>query len=94
MEKYLRPTRAEIDLKAISRNIAKIKSKLKKGTAVLAVVKANAYGHGMLEVSRACISSGVDILGVATIEEGIYLRDNGILLDVEPFLFFALCRKV
>jgi len=76
-----RPTWAEVNLSNIKYNIDKIKECLQEGTKILAVVKANAYGHGMLEVSNA-ISSMVDHFGVATVDEAIFLRKNKIKLPI------------
>jgi alanine racemase len=74
----LRPTVAEIDLGAIRHNVATLGSFLEPGTERLAVVKANAYGHGDVEVARAALDAGATWLGVALVEEGVSLRDAGI----------------
>lgn len=72
-----RPTWAEIDLMALSANLRAIRTRV--GTRpVLAVVKANAYGHGAPGVARALERDGVEILGVALPEEGIELRRAGV----------------
>ncbi|MDD5449619.1 MAG: alanine racemase [Candidatus Omnitrophica bacterium] len=71
---YYRPTWAEIDLDAIRYNFSQIKKSLSSGVKIMAVVKANAYGHGILEVSSALSGSGVDYLGVATMDEAVNLR--------------------
>ena len=60
-----RPTWAEIDLSAIEYNFKQVKRLIGKGINIMAVVKANAYGHGTVEVSKALENSGVDYLGVA-----------------------------
>lgn len=70
-------TWAEIDLSALSHNLAKIKRKVGK-RKVLFAVKADAYGHGAVEISRRALNSGVDMLGVATSEEARELREAGI----------------
>lgn len=71
-----RPTRARIDLQALRENLRHARSLA--GTArVLAVVKANAYGHGAVPVARA-IAQAADALGVACMEEALKLRDSGI----------------
>ncbi|MFC1806763.1 alanine racemase [Candidatus Omnitrophota bacterium] len=72
--KFYRPTWAEIDLNAVDHNLKAIKRLLKRGTKVLVAVKANAYGHGILEVSKRLIRSGVDYLGVGTTDEAVLLR--------------------
>jgi alanine racemase len=75
---FWRPTRAEIDLDAIRANCRALGALLPEATLHLAVVKANGYGHGDVEVARACLQAGVDRLGVALVEEGIGLREAGI----------------
>lgn len=67
-----------IDLKAIASNIAVIKSRLKKGVDFIAVVKANAYGHGIVEISKCALKSGADSLAVFSPEEGLKLRHAGV----------------
>jgi len=79
---FLRPTWAEIDLGAFRHNFKEIKRKLKKGTSLLPVVKADGYGHGMEEIARASLSCGAKLLGVANIEEGIFLRKKGITAPI------------
>ena len=69
---------AEIDLSAIDNNIKQIRGLTGPDVKILAAVKANAYGHGALEVSRQVLDSGAAMLGVARIEEGIQLRRQGI----------------
>lgn len=73
----MRPTIAEIDLSAIRHNMANIKASLPAGTDITAVVKANAYGHGAVAVSRAALEAGADCLAVAIPEEGAELRQAG-----------------
>jgi alanine racemase len=65
-----------IDLSALSSNVSKIKKKC--GVDVMAVVKADAYGHGLTRVASAALKSGASWLGVALLEEAITLRENGI----------------
>jgi alanine racemase len=64
----------EIDLKTLAGNVRAIKKALRPGTALMAVVKADAYGHGAAAVSRAALAAGADCLGVLTAEEGALLR--------------------
>ncbi len=71
-----RPTRIDVDLGAISHNLAAIRGQV--GVPVMAIVKANAYGHGLVDVARHLAGQGVDMLGVAFVEEGIALRQAGI----------------
>jgi len=72
----------EIDLTAISRNILEIKKYLRSDTDIMAVVKANAYGHGITEVAKKSIESNVKILGVAMLDEAELLRKNGIRSEI------------
>lgn len=74
---------AEINLDNIAKNIKNIRNAIKKESKIMAVVKADAYGHGCVEVSKACLSSGAEWLGVAILEEAIELRKNNIF---EPIL--------
>jgi alanine racemase len=77
-----RPTVAEIRLPALRHNFRVLRSMLPRGTGVLAVVKANAYGHGSIAVGRALEAEGARMLAVATVEEGVELRGGGIRLPV------------
>ena len=76
--KFYRPTFAEIDLSAIRYNLRKIKNIVDKDVKILGVVKADAYGHGMREVSKTIIAEGVDYLGVSSLDEAGELRNIGI----------------
>jgi alanine racemase len=69
-------TWAEVDLTAIQHNLRRMKALT--GTRLMAVVKANAYGHGAVEVARAATGAGADWLGVARAEEGLALREAGL----------------
>ena len=77
----IRPTRAEIDLGALVRNHATLRAAAPE-VEVLPVVKADAYGHGAVLVSRALESAGVRFLGVALVEEGRALREAGVQSDI------------
>ncbi|MBD2184015.1 alanine racemase [Planktothrix sp. FACHB-1355] len=68
----------EIDLAALGHNVRQLKSILSPQTALMAVVKADAYGHGAVTVARTVLQNGASWLGVATIPEGIELREAGI----------------
>lgn len=86
---FFRQTWVEVDLAALEDNYRLIRGTLAPQTKIMAAVKANAYGHGILEVSRKLISCGVDYLGVACIDEALILRKGGIeapLLDLGAFL--------
>lgn len=77
-----RPSWVEINLNAVKYNLAQIKKRPGKKPKILAIVKADAYGHGAVAVSKVCVKNGVDLLGVALIEEGIQLREAGIKVPV------------
>jgi alanine racemase len=77
----IRPTRAEVDVGALARNVQTLRS-VAPGTALLAMVKANAYGHGASIVAAALETLGVELLGVALVEEGLALRDAGIAAEI------------
>lgn len=72
-----RPTIVEIDMNAFQHNVKQFK-KLAQDVLLLAVVKTNAYGHGVLRMGEKAIEAGAERLGVTTVEEGVYLRTNGI----------------
>jgi alanine racemase len=67
----------EVDHDAIRANLATIR-RLAPGAEVIGVVKANAYGHGDVAVSRTLVDAGVEQLAVATVDEGVRLREAGI----------------
>ncbi len=75
---------ARIDLARISENVKHLKNL--SGTDVMAVVKADAYGHGLVEVARAAIDGGASALGVALLEEAITLRNAGITSPILAWL--------
>jgi alanine racemase len=73
-----RPTWAEIDLDALAHNLGAVRGRLAAGVGVMAVVKANAYGHDAVLCARRLAAAGVDWFGVALPEEGCVLREAGI----------------
>ena len=75
---FLRPAYLEIDLGALVFNVRSIRKKLGKSVQMLAVVKADGYGHGAYQVSRVVLENGADSLGVAIVEEGVELRKKGV----------------
>ena len=75
------PTWAEISLGALKSNF-KALQKLAKGSEVLPVVKANAYGHGLVPVAQALVSAGAKFLAVAFVQEGVVLRKAGVKVPV------------
>ncbi|MBU7583921.1 MAG: alanine racemase [Nostoc sp. TH1S01] len=68
----------EIDLEALAHNVQQLKQLLSSRTQLMAVVKADAYGHGAVTVAQTALQSGASWLGVATVPEGIQLREAGI----------------
>ena len=77
-----RPTQAVIDLGALRQNIRELRALLRPDCKFMAIVKANAYGHGMLAVAKAAIQAGAEYLGVAIAEEGIALSNHGIRVPI------------
>ncbi|WOI41842.1 alanine racemase [Bacillus altitudinis] len=75
---FYRDTWAEIDLTAIKHNVSHMKDHIGQSVQLMAVVKANAYGHGDIEVARAALEAGADLLAVAFLDEAISLRNKGI----------------
>jgi alanine racemase len=78
----LHTTYASIDLAALGQNLSRLQTRLHLDCAVMAVVKANAYGHGAVEISRALMELGISQLAVATVQEGRALRQAGITADI------------
>ncbi len=80
----MRPSFIEVDLNNLRYNLDLIQ-KHTDNRPVMAVVKSNAYGHGMLKVAQLYEKLGVNCLGVALLEEGIRLRESGISLPIVVF---------
>jgi alanine racemase len=76
--KDLRPAWAEVDLDILAQNFREIKRATRSGTLIMAVVKGNAYGHGAITASKTFVDNGAEMLGVATVTEGVELRQSGI----------------
>jgi alanine racemase len=72
----------EINLSALAQNVRSLKSLLPTGSDLMAVVKADAYGHGAVTVAQTALSAGATWLGVATVPEGIELRQAGIAAPI------------
>lgn len=72
----------EIDLDAIGENVTQIRAKLQPNTAIMAIVKADGYGHGAASVAHAALMAGATWLGVATVWEGVELRQAGITAPI------------
>ncbi|MBL7197245.1 MAG: alanine racemase [Candidatus Omnitrophica bacterium] len=96
--KMYRPTWAEVSLSAIDYNFKQVKRKVKNQAKILAVIKADAYGHGAVRVAKRLERCGVEYFGVATVLEAIELRENKIdtsiliLATFFPHEFPALIR--
>ncbi|MCX7679984.1 MAG: alanine racemase [Spirochaetes bacterium] len=73
-----RPTRAEISIPRLLHNFAIVKELVGKNVKIMPMVKANAYGHGIVRISKELIATGAHSLGVAYLEEALFLRAHGI----------------
>src|ERR671928_1424119 len=82
----MRPTLAEIDLRAFERNVDAIAGRLLQGTRLIALLKADGYGHGAVELARRCKPERVAMIATALLEESLELRRAGIAL---PLLVFG-----
>ncbi|MBC8078737.1 MAG: alanine racemase [Gorillibacterium sp.] len=78
MESFYRPTRVEISLDALYHNIRAFRHYLPEPIHLMAVIKADAYGHGAVQVAREAITCGVDYLAVAFLDEALELRRAGV----------------
>ncbi|MEI4770708.1 alanine racemase [Psychrobacillus sp. FJAT-51614] len=81
-QSFYRPTFIRINLQAIQSNIHQLKKKIPKQTQIIAVVKANAYGHGDIEVAKTALSAGATVLAVATPDEALHIREAGITAEI------------
>lgn len=77
----IRPTNVEVNLDRLTENYKAIASAV-SGAKVMVILKANAYGHGMVHTAHHLVSIGADYLGVAVLEEGILLRESGITAPI------------
>lgn len=82
MRDFYRDTWAEVDLSAIHWNIKKTKEHVKDQTDIFAVVKANAYGHGMIQVAKTALGAGATRLAVAFLDEALVLRRAGFTVPI------------
>ena len=96
----LRPTWAEVDLRALRRNLRAFRARVGAGVKTLFVVKADAYGHGAAACAGAAQASGLcDWLGVSSVDEGAALREKGVRLPIlvlgslYPFESFAVAAR-
>lgn len=71
-------TWVDVDIDAVKHNVEQVRSLLKEETKLMAVVKADGYGHGAVEIAEAAVEAGAAWLGVSTLEEGVELRRSGI----------------
>ena len=78
----MRPTWAEISLDSFESNLGEARKLAGENTLVMAVVKADAYGHGAVRISEAALRRGADMLGVATVAEAMELREAGIKSEI------------
>lgn len=78
LDSFYRPTRVEISLDALSHNIQSFRSYIPRDIALMAVIKADAYGHGAVQVAREAIACEVDYLAVAFLDEALELRNAGV----------------
>ncbi len=81
-------TYVAVDTSALRHNLAQVRGLLEPATRVMAVVKANAYGHGLTLAARVFAEAGANWLGVSTVAEGVALREAGVTLPVLVFLPF------
>jgi alanine racemase len=81
-DNFYRDTWVEIDLDAIAYNVGELRKKLHPENKLIAVVKANGYGHGALQVARTALRSGANYLAVAFLDEAISLRKQGITAPI------------
>jgi alanine racemase len=77
-----RPTWVEIDVEATAHNVRRIRETIGPQVRLMAVIKADAYGHGASRIARVVLSNGAEWLGVASLNEAITLRDAGIAAPV------------
>ncbi len=77
-----RPTRAEVSLGRLRNNLAIVRSLIRPDVRIMAMVKANAYGHGIKTISGELLKAGAHHLGVAYLEEAVYLRKSGITAPI------------
>ena len=84
------PTFAEIDLNAFSHNLKQVRLKVGKDRKIISIIKADAYGHGAVEIAKRASVSGADMFGVSTVGEGIELSEAKI---ESPILLLGGCSK-
>jgi len=77
-----RPTWVEVNLKAVDHNLKEVRRLVGNKTKIMAIVKADGYGHGAIEIAKRVVKAGVDYLGVASLKEGKELRSAKIRLPI------------
>ena len=77
-----RPTRAEVSIANLRNNFEIVRSLVDRDVQIMAMVKANAYGHGIVRVSEELLKAGAHYIGVAYLEEAVFLRENGITAPI------------
>lgn len=82
MDRFWRPAWGEVDIDAIQHNIKEIKRLIGNRVDIIGVIKGDAYGHGAVEVARQLSNFGVGRLAVATVDEGVELRESGITVPI------------
>ncbi len=98
-QQHFRPTKAIVDLQAIQQNIKNLKDLLQPNVQIIAVVKANAYGHGDIAVAKAALEAGATMLAVATPDEALHIRahfeepDILILGEISPVSFASYAAQ-
>jgi alanine racemase len=73
-----RPNAMQIDLDALEANLAQVRNRIRPGTAIIASVKANAYGHGIVPVAHRLAAAGVEVLATGSFADAAAMRDAGI----------------
>jgi alanine racemase len=81
VDEIIRPTHVEVDLNKLSQNFGKVKQHVAPAK-VMPILKANAYGHGLVRIAQLFQDIKADYLGVAVVEEGILLREQGISIPI------------
>ncbi len=76
------PTQAIVDVSALAHNVRQLRIHLMPECAMIGIVKANAYGHGAVDITKALLQLGVNTFGVTTVGEGVELREAGVAGDI------------
>ena len=76
------PNTINIDLSALTHNLEQVKALVAPGTRIMGIVKSDAYGHGLLPVSKTLVKHHIDCLGVSHLYEALELRKNRIKIPI------------